>query len=330
MNTKIVQHLTDLSKLFNVNPSRAGEAIRSQSLQGLQVSFEFFPPKTPESDAALSDVSSKLATLQPKFMTVTYGAGGTTRAKTHETAVAMQRATGIPIAAHLTCVGAAKSEIDAVADAFWKDGIRHIIALRGDMPGGAPYVPHPEGYPYTSFLIEGLKKLHNFEISVAAYPEKHPDATSLDADIDALKKKIDAGADRAISQFFFEPVTFLRFVEKARARGITQPIVPGILPIHNFSQVVKFAAQCGTKIPDHLYNTFKALDQDPETRKLVSAITAAEQCKVLHAMGVRHFHFYTLNKADLVYAVCHMLGMRAGQTASDTDQVAPQLAGAIG
>lgn len=281
----------------------------------LCVSFEFFPPKTDEAEKALWIAAGKLATVRPDFMTVTYGAGGSTREKTHAIARQMQQQTGVDIGAHLTCVAASRAEIDAIADAYWNDGIKHIIALRGDMPGGGPYVPHPEGYPYTSFLVEGLKKRHDFRISVAAYPEKHPDAASLDADIDALQKKIDAGADRAITQFFFDPHVYLRFLEKVRARGIAQPVVPGILPIGNFSQAVKFARQCGAHIPDDIHQAFAGLDDDPETRKLVAAITAVEQCRVLYAQGIRHFHFYTLNKADLVYTICHMLGKRPPESA---------------
>jgi methylenetetrahydrofolate reductase (NADPH) len=277
---------------------------------GIRVSFEFFPPKTIEAEQNLWPAAQKLASLQPGFMTVTYGAGGSTRAKTQFTAKAIQDLTGIPMAAHLTCVAASKGEVNTVADALWQDGIRHLIALRGDMPGGGAYVPHADGYQYTSDLVAGLKRLHNFEISVAAYPEKHPDAPDLNTDLQALKRKLDAGADRAITQFFFEPATYMRFLEQARAIGITQPIVPGILPINSFSQVQKFAAQCGARIPDSIAENFAGLDDDAEVRKLIAAVTAAEQCQVLAGMGVRHFHFYTLNRADLVYAVCHLLGLR--------------------
>ncbi len=277
----------------------------------LKVSFEFFPPKTDAGDIQLLATALRLGKLAPKFMTVTYGAGGSTRAKTHAMAVKIQDQARIPVAAHLTCVNASRAEIHDISDELWDDGIRHIVALRGDMPGGVPYVPHPDGYDYTSHLIEGLKKRHDFEISCAAYPEKHPDAPSLDIDIDNLKKKVDAGADRVITQFFFEPATYLRFLEKAEARGIKAPIVPGILPVNNFAQVEKFSKQCGANIPDYLIDRFASLNDDPDILKLMAAVTAAEQCQALYAYGIRHFHFYTMNKADLVYAVCHLLGLRA-------------------
>lgn len=277
---------------------------------GIAVSFEYFPPKTIEAEQNLWPVAQKLASLEPKFMTVTYGAGGSTRAKTQFTAKAIQDLTAIPMAAHLTCVAASKGEVNTVADALWQDGIRHIVALRGDMPGGGTYVPHPDGYQYTSDLVAGLKRLRPFEISVAAYPEKHPDAPDLHSDLIALRRKLDAGAERAITQFFFAPTTYMRFLDEAAKAGITQPIIPGILPIHSFAQVQKFAALCGASIPDAVAADFQGLEEDSEVRKMIAAVTAAEQCRVLAGMGVRHFHFYTLNRADLVYAVCHLLGLR--------------------
>lgn len=309
------KNLIDSIKLFKgKRPSQRPDTWRELGglyrQPGIRVSFEFFPPKTIEAEQSLWPTAQKLASLRPGFMTVTYGAGGSTRAKTQFTAKAIQDLTGVPMAAHLTLVAASKGEVNTVADALWQDGIRHLIALRGDMPGGGPYVPHTDGYQYTSDLVAGLKRLHNFEISVAAYPEKHPDAPDLRSDLDALKRKLDAGADRAITQFFFEPATYMRFLEQARATGITQPIVPGILPINSFAQVQKFAAQCGAHIPDSISQNFAGLDDDAEVRKLIAAVTAAEQCQVLAGMGVRHFHFYTLNRADLVYAVCHLLGLR--------------------
>lgn len=287
----------------------------------IRVSFEYFPPKTAEAEEKLWETIDHLSPLSPSFMTVTYGAGGSTRDKTLAIATEMQIRTGLPIASHLTCVAASRDEIHAVARNLWDNNVRHIVALRGDMPGGGVYVPHPSGYAYTSDLVEGLKKLAKFEVSVAAYPEKHPDAPSLDIDIDNLRKKLDAGADRAITQFFFEPHTYLQFLDKVRAKNIHNPIVPGILPIGSFSQVKKFAAQCGTHIPKHIAESFDGLDNDPKTSRMVGGIIAVEQCRVLYAMGIRDFHFYTMNKSDLVYGICHMLGIRPPQTTTHSGGV---------
>ena len=285
----------------------------------IDVSFEFFPPKNEKMEQSLWSCIERLAPVKPAFVSVTYGAGGSTRERTHATVSRIQKETGIPAAAHLTCVGATREEIDAIAKQYWDDGIRHIVALRGDpADGGSDYTPHPGGYAYASDLVEGLKKIADFEISVAAYPEGHPTATSLDDDIDNLKRKIDAGATRAITQFFFDNDAYLRFLEKCAAKGITVPIVPGILPVTNFNRVVEFAAANNASVPGWMADMFAGLDDDPETRKLVAATVAAEQCRLLHNEGVKQFHFYTLNRADLTYAICHILGVRptANQTSS--------------
>ena len=277
----------------------------------IAVSFEFFPPKTAEMEERLWAAIRRLAPLSPHFVSVTYGAGGSTRERTHNTVKRILGETALVPAAHLTCVAATRAEIDAVARAYWQAGVRHIVALRGDAPEGAGrYAPHPSGYGYAADLVAGLKRIADFEVSVAAYPETHPEAASPEADLDNLKRKIDAGASRAITQFFFEDGAFLRFVERARRAGISVPIVPGILPVTNFQQVVKFAAACGAAVPAWLARLFDGLDDDPDTRRLVAATVAAEQCRRLHAEGVSEFHFYTLNRADLTYAICHILGLR--------------------
>ncbi len=275
------------------------------------VSFEFFPPKTDEMEEKLWQTIKRLEWLTPRFVSVTYGAGGSTRERTHATVTRIRRETRLEPAAHLTCVGASRAEIDAVAERYWAAGIRHIVALRGDPPSGeAGYRPHPEGYAYAADLVAGLRRAGDFEISVAAFPECHPEARSAGADLDNLKRKIDAGANRAITQFFFDVDVYVRFVEQARTAGITVPIVPGILPVTNFAQVKKFAAQCGAAVPAWMAAQFDGLDDDPETRRLVAASIAAEQCRLLQANGVREFHFYTLNRADLTVAICHMIGVR--------------------
>jgi methylenetetrahydrofolate reductase (NADPH) len=279
------------------------------------VSFEFFPPKTPAMDQALMDTVRRLGPLGPRFVSVTYGAGGSTREKTLETILRIHRAGDVPAAAHLTCVGATRAEIDAIADHYWQQGVRHLVALRGDAPDQEAYAPHPDGYAYADDLVAGLKARHDFEISVAAYPEVHPSAMSAQADLDHLKRKLDAGADRAITQFFFDPTPFLRFRDKAAAAGIDAPIVPGILPITNFGRAARFAATCGAAIPDWMADLFEDLDEDPETRMLVAASVATELCRALQAEGVGEFHFYTLNRAELTMAICRRLGLKA--TAQD-------------
>ena len=281
------------------------------------LSFEYFPPKTREAEESLWNTTKRLATLAPRFVSVTYGAGGSTRERTHRTVKRIQSELGMPTAAHLTCVGADRAEIDAVARSYWDAGIRHVVALRGDPPadenGNGTYVPHPDGYAYATDLVAGLRRIADFEISVAAYPEVHPEARSADADLENLKRKLDAGATRAITQFFFDPAAFLRFRDRAAGAGIAAPIVPGILPITNFGRAKTFAAACGAKIPDRFADLFDGLDDEPETRQLVAASVAAEQCLSLQSEGVEHFHFYTLNRAELTVAICRMLGVQPAQ-----------------
>lgn len=274
------------------------------------VSFEFFPPKTPEMEQKLWDAIIQLEKLNPSFVSVTYGAGGSTRERTHHTVKRMVQETSLQPAAHLTCVAASRQEVDEVARAYWEAGVRHIVALRGDPPNGATgYVPHPDGYRYSCELVAGLKKIADFEISVAAFPEKHPDSASFEADIDYLKKKIDAGATRAITQYFFDVEHYFRFIEKMRAAGVTIPIVPGILPVGNVAQVKKFSAMCGASVPEWLAKLFDGLDNDPAMRNLVAVSVASEQCRRLMEFGCEHLHFYTLNRADLTAAVCRILGI---------------------
>ncbi len=275
------------------------------------VSFEFFPPRTPEMEETLWRAVKRLEPLAPRFVSVTYGAGGTTRERTHKTVQRILNETALVPAAHLTCADAARHEVNAVADSYWDMGVRHIVALRGDpAPGTGAYVPHAEGYPWASHLVEALKKRHDFEVTVATFPEGHPDSPSLDAELDNLKRKIDAGASRAITQFFFDNWTYLRYVDRARKAGITVPIVPGIMPVTNFTQMTRFAAQAGASVPRTMAPLFEGLEHDPETRKLVAATVAAEQCRQLADAGITEFHFYTLNRADLAYALCHILGLR--------------------
>ena len=277
----------------------------------VDVSFEFFPPKTEKMEETLWESIQTLSPLGPRFVSVTYGAGGTTRERTHNTVARIARETGIPAAAHLTCVEATREEIDQVADDYWNAGVRHIVALRGDPPrAGEKYRTHPGGYENAADLVAGLLKLHPFEISVAAYPECHPDSRDATADIDNLKAKIDAGATRAITQFFFEPDTFFRFRDNAAKAGIAAEIVPGIMPVMSFAAVQKMSAMCGTDVPAWMARLFEGLDDRPAARQLVAATLAAELCRKLYAGGVRQFHFYTLNRAELSYAICHLLGVR--------------------
>jgi methylenetetrahydrofolate reductase (NADPH) len=277
----------------------------------VQVSFEFFPPNTDKMQVRLWAAIERLAPLNPRFVSVTYGAGGSTRQRTHDTVVRIQKETDLVAAAHLTCVGASRDEVDEVARRYWDAGIHHIVALRGDpQKGDDAFTVHPYGYAYASDLVAGLKKVSNFEISVAAYPETHVEAASPEADLDNLKRKIDAGASRAITQLFFDPDIFRRFRDRAAAAGITVPIVPGLLPITNVKQNVNFASKTGTAVPPWLFDLFEGLDEDPGTRQLVAVSLAVEQVKRLVADGVSEFHFYTLNRADLSYAICHVLGIR--------------------
>jgi methylenetetrahydrofolate reductase (NADPH) len=277
----------------------------------VQVSFEFFPPKTEKMEATLWETFETLAPLGPRFVSVTYGAGGSTRERTHATVARITRDTPIAAAAHLTCVDATREEIDAIAEQYWASGVRHIVALRGDMPQlGEKYRPTPGGYANAAELVAGLRRLRPFEISVSAYPECHPDSASPAADLDNLRRKIDAGATRAITQFFFEPDTFFRFRDAAAAAGIDAELVPGIMPVTNYAAVLRMAGMCGTAVPDWMAQQFERLDDHPATRQLVAATLAAELCRRLYAGGVRNFHFYTLNRAELSYAICHLLGMR--------------------
>ena len=286
-------------------------ALRFSGMEDLGVSFEFFPPKTEGMEQTLWKSILRLAPIGPNFVSVTYGAGGSTRDRTHATVRRILEETTLTPAAHLTCVAATRDEVDDVARAYWEAGVRHIVALRGDPPeAGTAYAPHPGGYRYAADLVEGLNRIADFDISVAAYPETHPEAPNADFDLDNLKRKIDAGAKRAITQFFFDTEVFLRFRDRVRRAGINAPLIPGILPVTNFAQVVRFAGMCGAGIPGWLSRLFESLDEDSETRKLVAAMVAGEQCRILAAEGVSNFHFYTLNRADLTFAMCHTLGLR--------------------
>jgi methylenetetrahydrofolate reductase (NADPH) len=278
----------------------------------IRVSFEFFPPKTAEMETTLWEAVGRLAPLAPDFVSVTYGAGGSTRERTHSTVRRILAETALTPAAHLTCVAASREEIDAVIHAYRDAGVRHIVALRGDPTEGvaAKYAPHPGGYRNGADLVAGIKRIADLEVSVSAYPEKHPDSPSVEADIDMLKAKVDAGASRAMTQFFFENDCYFRYLDRVRARGIDIPIVPGILPVQNFKQMRSFAERCGTSVPRWLAKRFDGLDEDVATRKLIAAAVAAEQVLELVERGVTDFHFYTMNRADLVYAICHLLGLR--------------------
>ncbi|WP_293876504.1 MULTISPECIES: methylenetetrahydrofolate reductase [NAD(P)H] [unclassified Sphingomonas] len=278
----------------------------------LDVSFEFFPPKNEKMEEQLWDAVRTLEPLAPSFVSVTYGAGGSTRERTHATVARIQRETSLAAAAHLTCVEATKAEIDQVAEEYWAAGVRHIVALRGDPPAsGAKFASHPGGYENAAALVAGLKRLHPFEISVAAYPECHPDSPDMAADIDNLKAKLDAGATRAITQFFHEPETFFRYRDKVAAAGITAEIVPGIMPVTNFASVVRMSAMCGTEVPAWMARLFDGLEEHPAARQLIAATLAAELSRKLYAGGVKSLHFYTLNRAELAFAICHLLGVRS-------------------
>jgi methylenetetrahydrofolate reductase (NADPH) len=288
-----------------VRLSRSGSPVR--------VSFEFFPPKTDEMEKNLWEAIARLEPLQPNFVSVTYGAGGTTRERTHATVERIVHETTLRPAAHLTCVGASRAAIDEVIGAYHSAGVRHIVALRGDPPGGAdaPYQPTADGYQTTSDLVAGIKAIGDFEVSVGAYPEKHPQSPNLLHDVEMLKRKVDAGADRAITQFFFDNSVYLRFLDVAAAAGIKIPIVPGIVPVQNFKQTAGFAKRTGASVPAWLAERFDGLDDDPVTRRLVAAAVCAEQVVDLIDRGVEDLHFYTMNRADLVFAICHLIGLRA-------------------
>ena len=280
------------------------------------VSFEFFPPNTEAMEATLWDSIERLAGLGPQFVSVTYGADGSTRERTHAAVARMIKETALTPAPHLTCIDASRSEIDEIAQEYWKMGVRHLVALRGDAPKDAEsYVPHPDGYAYASDLVEGLRNVADFDISVAAYPEVHPEAESAAFDLDNLKRKLDAGASRAITQFFFDTDVFLRFRDDCAKVGIESAIVPGILPITRFPQMERFAKMCGTAIPGALRHRFDGLEDDAETRQMIAASVAIEQVQRLESEGIEDFHFYTLNRSELTYAICHALGVRSEKAA---------------
>jgi methylenetetrahydrofolate reductase (NADPH) len=289
--------------------ARASRTVRGPRIN---VSFEFFPPKTDEMERTLWDSIERLSPLRPNFVSVTYGAGGTTRERTHATVKRILAETPLTPAAHLTCVSATRDEVDDVIRGYAQAGVRHIVALRGDPAGGMGerYAPHPNGYTNAADLVAGIKRIGDIEVSVSAYPEKHPDSGSVEADIDMLAAKVDAGATRAVTQFFFENDLYFRYLDRVRARGINVPVTPGILPVQNFKLAKGFAERTGASVPDWLAARFDGLDNDPATRKLIAAAIAAEQVLDLVDRGVSDFHFYTMNRADLVYAICHLLGLR--------------------
>jgi len=281
-------------------------------MQPVSVSFEFFPPNDAAMEQTLWESIQRLAPLAPRFVSVTYGADGSTRERTHNVVTRILRETPLTAAPHLTCIGAPRGEILDIARAYWDAGVRHIVALRGDAPAGqGTYVPHPDGFAYAADLVRGLRSVGNFDISVAAYPEVHPEAPNADFDLENLRAKIDAGASRAITQFFFDTDAYLRFRDRCVASGIRAEIVPGILPITRFPQMLRFAKRCGASVPEWLQHRFDGLDDDPETRRMIAASFAIEQVRRLQEHGVHEFHFYTLNRAELTYAICHALGVRA-------------------
>ena len=294
--------------------TRSGDAVAEAAsrLQGpVSVSFEFFPPNDAEMEKTLWASVQRLAPLKPHFVSVTYGADGSTRERTHKTVTRILRETSLTPAPHLTCIGAPREEILAIARGYWDAGVRHIVALRGDAPAGqGAYQPYPGGFDYAVDLVRGLRDVGDFDISVAAYPEGHPEAPSAEFDLDKLHAKLDAGANRAITQFFFATDAFLRFRDRCVARGITAELVPGILPITRFPQMLRFARRCGASVPEWLQHRFDGLDDDPETRRMIAASVAIDQVRKLQREGVQEFHFYTLNRAELTYAICHALGVR--------------------
>jgi methylenetetrahydrofolate reductase (NADPH) len=289
------------------------------------VSFEFFPPKTEEMEKTLWEAIERLAPLNPAFVSVTYGAGGSTRERTHHTITRILAETALTPAAHLTCVDATRADVDEVVRRYHEIGVRRIVALRGDPTTGigTAYAPHPQGYRNAADLVAGIKRRYpDIDVTVSAYPEKHPESVSLDADIDMLKAKVDAGASRAITQFFFDNDVYFRYLDRARARGVTIPIVPGLLPVQNFKQARNFAGRAGASVPDWFAHKFDGLDDDPVTRKLIAATVAADQAHDLERRGVEIFHFYTMNRADLVFAICHLLGVRHDKPAAQKKVVA--------
>lgn len=303
------------ASLLNVTargkPPALDLAIATPLPKNVSVSFEFFPPTMGNGAGSFWASVERLLPLDPSFVSVTYGAGGTTHDRTLDVVKSLSRSTATDVAMHLTCTGASRNTIDKTAREFAEAGGRHIVALRGDPPKGSNrYEPHPQGYAYASDLVAGLRNIADFDISVAAYPETHPEAENAETDLDNLKRKLDAGANRALTQFFFDVEDYLRFLERARKAGIVEPIIPGILPVVDFQRIARFAGKCGAKVPSWMGDLFEGLDHDPDTRRLVAASVAAEQCRALYAQGVDSFHFYTLNQADLCYAICHILGVR--------------------
>jgi methylenetetrahydrofolate reductase (NADPH) len=298
-------------------PRFTGLPIRDAAHPPPRLSFEFSPPRTEAMEQQLWVCIKRLAPLGPRFVSVTYGAGGSTRERTHGTVARLTRETALVPAAHLTCVGATREEVNEVARQYWDAGVRHIVALRGDPPPGAEYTPHPGGYPYAADLVAGLGAIAPFEISVGAYPETHPAASSPVADLDALRRKLDAGATRAITQYFFDTEVYLRFLDRCLAAGITAPVVPGIMPVSNFAQIARFSALCGASVPDWLGRMFEGTDDEPELRRMIGMVVAAEQVRLLQANGVDEFHFYTLNRPELTYAIAHLLGCRPDQPTNE-------------
>jgi methylenetetrahydrofolate reductase (NADPH) len=291
-------------------PRFTGLPMPGAAAEAPALSFEFFPPKTEALEAQLWSCIRRLEPLAPRFVSVTYGAGGSTQARTHATVERIVRETSLTPAAHLTCVGATRESVDEVARSYWDAGIRHIVALRGDVPGGGAYEPHPDGYAYATDLVAGLRRVADLEITVGAYPECHPGAVDAQGDLDNLRRKLDAGATRAITQYFFDTDIYLRFLDRCLAAGITAPIVPGIMPVSNFAQAAKFSAGCGTSVPPWMARLFEGTEDDADTRRIVAAVMAAEQVRLLQANGVDEFHFYTLNRPDLTYSIAHILGVR--------------------
>jgi methylenetetrahydrofolate reductase (NADPH) len=295
----------------------------------IQVSFEFFPPGDEKMEQSLWEAIRRLAPLKPRFVSVTYGADGSTRERTHQVVMRILSETKLTAAPHLTCVGASREHVLSIAEDYWRAGVRHIVSLRGDAPQGTgPYRPHPDGFAYAADLVRGLKSVADFEISVAAYPEVHPEAPSAQFDLDYLKSKLDAGADRAITQFFFDNEVFLRFRDRCVAAGISASLVPGILPITRFPQVLRFAARCGASVPDWLRQRFDGLDDDADTRRMIAAAVAITQVEQLVREGVSEFHFYTLNRVELTYAICHALGLRGHESTAPSAAARTGTAGA--
>ena len=296
--------------------------------KAVSVSFEFFPPGDDAAADTLWSAVQRLAPLRPKFVSVTYGADGSTRSRTHDCVMRILRDTDLIVAPHLTCVGATREEVIGIAEDYWREGVRHMVALRGDPVGSGGYRPHSGGFAFGADLVRGLKGAAPFEISVAAYPEGHPESGTVEADLENLKRKVDAGANRAITQFFFDTDLFLRYRDRCADAGIRASIVPGILPITRFPQMLRFAERCGTSVPEWLRRRFDGLDDDADTRRMIAAHVAIDQVQRLRAHGVEEFHFYTLNRAELTYAICHALGIRAQPAAQARTEAALSTAGA--